>query len=389
MNAGTSQTLASAGRRLSAGTSQYDENDRDYSRVSRRIAPPTFLSTRQLRDMEKTSVIMSAEDIRLHQEHEELIRLEKQQRAEARKERMRALESKRLANLPKSFLEQQEEKERQEILQRAAHEINERDDDMKRVNSLMNYAITVAIRERQLEEKKERAEKEKLRERMEALDMEVASMRAAHSVDREEQFRRETRRAAAQGMLSQLEEARLRKQKEREELKGEQKRRQKEAEITLVKERAIRDEQLREQRLALNDILLANERNIQAKRERILEEREMEAKADRELLEIAARQEAEAQAQEKLRKEKERLQHIAAGITTKLQDDREAQDLLRERRAYEAGLRADRAVLLAKAKKAAEVRADLEQSRAQQLQEKQRKFILSMEEVCESFDFVV
>jgi hypothetical protein len=155
--------------------------------------------------------------LRLRDAH---MREEQQQSvAEARKAKIRALEQQRLAQVPKTVLEMEEEAERARLVRYAERQRDEELDDVKAMNSMQDYAVTVTIRNRQLQEKKDRAAAEKQAERVLDIETEVARLEQVARVhEREAALRAESERLAAD-VRRQMEERLADKQRQLEDLK--------------------------------------------------------------------------------------------------------------------------------------------------------------------------
>ena len=139
-------------------------------------APPVMITSDELYDMRKGSVIKSAEDIRADKREAARLLKEKQAVTDARKDKIKSLEATRIANLPKSLLEQEDIEERARRIKLAEYTKDESQSDVKRMNAIFNYALTVSIRDRQLAEKKERDAQEAAREKMKDLQIEIDAL---------------------------------------------------------------------------------------------------------------------------------------------------------------------------------------------------------------------
>jgi len=126
--------------------------------------------------MRGETVIRTKADIRREAREKEAERDRKWADQAARKERMKQLEARRIASMPLSELEQEEaeDAERERIRNRFLDQ--EAMDEVKKMSSLVAYAKTASIRERQLKEKKLRAERELEEETIRDLEVEIARM---------------------------------------------------------------------------------------------------------------------------------------------------------------------------------------------------------------------
>jgi len=137
---------------------------------------PNVISGHDLYRMRGETVIRTKADIRREAREKEAERDRKWADQAARKERMKQLEARRIASMPLSELEQEEaeDAERERIRNRFLDQ--EAMDEVKKMSSLVAYAKTASIRERQLKEKKLRAERELEEETIRDLEVEIARM---------------------------------------------------------------------------------------------------------------------------------------------------------------------------------------------------------------------
>jgi hypothetical protein len=333
----------------------------------------TVIRADELYKMQKESAIETAQDLRRKQEEKEQARREREAVAEARKERIRSMEATRVANLPKSQLEQEEAEEKARRRKLAATMRDEAQDDIKKMNSILNYAITVSIRDRQLQEKKVREEQEKADERMRELQAELEVLEARKVAETAEAAKKDKLDKVRAEILTQLEYALGRKHREREQLKLDEGKRK--AELTRLAEMEAKEKEEAAARRAriLHETTVENERAIAAKAARRAAEEEADRKADAEALAIQqqkAAAEAEKERQKKLREE---VEFKARAAVQKFYDDTESREAMLARRAFEEGERRERAKELERARKAAAVQKDMQETRERMLAEKQQR----------------
>ena len=298
-----------------------------------------MLSAGDIYAMQRAAVIKTAEELRADKAAAARELKERQAVAEARKEKIRGLEAQRIANLPKSFLEQEAADERLRRLAMAQLAKDESQSDVKKMNSIFNYALTVTIRDRQLREKKERDEQEKAREKMRDIELEIEVLekqRAKEDLEASKKGGREQYRA---DVLSQLHVALNRKKVARDAMLAEEAQRKAGYALVLAAEKEKADELLKKKSADLQETLMLNQAAIEQKKARRQQDLDEDAKVDAEALAID-RAKAAAQA------EKERIfaakQAAAArdvGALGKFLDDGEAKLELAMQRAYEEGAR--------------------------------------------------
>jgi len=321
--------------------------------------------------MRRHAVIKTAEDEERDREEALAARRARARLGQRRKAKMEALEEARLAAEPLTELEQEEEEEKDRYRLQAAHRSEEAKDAAKAMNSMVAYARTVTVRDRQLVEKRERKAREREEARAADMAVEITRLEAVkRSLDKDEELR--LRRLDAQvGIREQLEAAEARKRAAREA-------RRVEAEETVARMRAVEEEdrqreaekrraklRLRDEVKEANDAAMAERR---AARER--------AVAEDRVLEEQQRVATEAAIEAEMDKERARLRREdeffkLRSMVEKFQDDSEGQADTRMRRAFEEGQRRDRE----EAKRLAERRvveaAELRRAREAQMEAKE------------------
>jgi Trichohyalin-plectin-homology domain len=299
--------------------------------------------------------------------------------AQARKEKIKALEAQRLAHVPKTSLEIEEEMERQRRRELAERMREESTDEAKLMNQLRNYAITVSIRDRQLEEKKQREEAAKLAEKMRDAETELARLEELKRVHEKESNLRAATREAAKGVYKQVEDrinvkqnALMAMRKEGEEMVAAMK-------VQEQEYRRHKEEQHRKKLAGLADILASNEEALRIKEEKKAKERAEEERIEAVQREMEAKKEAQAAEAARLQKEREEALFKVRGETQKAMDTRAAIDELRARRAFEAGQREARQKEAEKARKQAAAIEELKRERIAQLATKQSRLAVEVE----------
>ena len=274
--------------------------------------------------------------------------------AEERKAKIRSLEAARLAKVPLSMLQQEVEDEKAARRLAAAAQLEDQTDDMKRMNSVQNMAITVAIRDRQVAEKRALAIAAAADDRLRELSAEVDVFEALARADAAKLETKAKLTVVRDELHVQLEEALARKAAVRAAIAAEEAKRRASAEGEVAIERAERAAKEEKRKRQTEDLKTDNAAQIAARAARKAEEAARDAKADAEALEIARVKEAQLVAAEAARLEKERVLHLAAANVSKVLDDRDAKDSRRQRREEELGARRERARAAAQAARASE-----------------------------------
>lgn len=300
--------------------------------------------------------------------------------AKQRRERMELKESQRKAALPKSKLQLRRMKEREEIKARANQLVQEREDDVKSMNAMVQYSYTVAIRDAQLKEKKLLERKKKLEEKRAGILMEIARIKQVKKyIDRDNRVRQKARKDRKH-IERQIEQRQAKvKQEHDSKLREQQRMKARMAELDAI-EAADKKEKRAQAKVLLNDILEDNERQI-AHRKRM---RELDLAEDLRIhkyqLDLQAKQ--KKLEEEKEAKAKERTMKIARmrAAQKKAKDSQAALDALRAKRAAEENERRARTRDLKEAEDKARAIAELHQFRHMQ-QEAQERAVAAAEEL--------
>lgn len=324
----------------------------------------------ELYEIKKASQIETAEEKRRKQLEAERLRKERAAVAEARKDRIRSMEATRIAHLPKSQLEQEEDSEKERRRAMAAAMRDEAQDDVKKMNSILNYAITVTIRDRQLAEKRDREAAEKAATKMRELLADIEVLEQQRKQEEAEQSKRQRATTYRSEMLSQLDDALHRKRALREQVKKDEADRKAALQAVAEQERREKEEAARKKAAIVSGMLADNEQAIAAKAARRAAELALDRKADAEALERERKLKEIEEEKERQRKIREEAEFKVRGAVQKFYDDREAKEELLMRRAYEEGVRREREKALAQARKQAAVHADLKETQARMLAEK-------------------
>ena len=245
--------------------------------------------------------------------------------AEARKAKIRALEAARIANLPKTVLELEEEAERERLLRLAQRARDEASDDVKLMNTMQDYAVTVTIRDRQRKEKQEREAAARAAERLRDLESEVARLDQVTRVhEREAAQRAEAERSAA-GVRTQMEERLAAKQRALEDLRRQAAAAAEEMRAAAAAEKARAEAERVRKAEILAGVVEANAQSIAARQAaRAADEAEWR-RAQAAQAEMDARRAALDDERERARKARDAQLALLRGDVGKVNDERAAQ----------------------------------------------------------------
>ena len=313
-------------------------------------------------------------------------RYEREAVAEERKSKIRGMEAARLAALPLSQLAMEAEAEKAARRVLAAAQCEDATDDMKRMNSMLNQAITVAIRDRQVAEKREAKVAEGAAERLRELAAEVENLEAQQKADVALGLKKERLAVVRDELGAQLVEALARKKAVRAAIALEEigRRAGNTGEMALEAAEKAKKEVKRLAQLA--DFKADNEAQIVLRKARKEAEAAQDAKADAEALAVLATKIAHAALVEKAAAEKERTLHLAATNVAKILDNSSARDEARQRREEELGARRERAKAVAKAAKEAATAVELRDAHYSMAAEKQTRAASMIEDERAEFE---
>lgn len=298
----------------------------------------------------------------------------RKQRALERKARMKKLDEVR-KNQKKdlSDLQLEDMKAAQAVLEKAARVRIESHDQVKNMNQMLLYAKCVAIRDKQLDEKKvlvkkRRAEEERLDAIME--EKRVVGVELALVRERE---REEERKAGAAVIVEQMEHNQRVRVLEEEKKKQEGMKM-----VQRIKDQEERDrlEKFAAQQRAKNvlaEVLKANAAQTEAKKALVLREKEEDNRIAMYLKDKDRRaREAEARLEE-IKAQKEREIALMRAKQEKACDAQAEEDALRARRAQEKAERRWRANEVKKLEAKKAQISDLQQARESQRMQKERR----------------
>jgi hypothetical protein len=233
-------------------------------------------------------------------------------------------------------------KELDDYMKFEGHKKNERypgvadDDEAVRVmDKMCLYARISTIRDKQLQERKEMEKMFKKKEEKLDLMVEIERLKELKNMEEKEKNLQKVSQEGKKLILAQIEDnkkARL-KQKELEE-------KERLELLKRIEEERIKEEELnlkikKEQEKRIQESMEANRRAIQAKKERILAEREEDLKIERYNREKYRKEEEAFQEKKRLEKEKELELQKLREKQEKVQDNQEILDSIRAKRAFD------------------------------------------------------
>jgi len=311
------------------------------------------------------------------------------QKAQERKQKMLELEAERKLAVPPSEVEQQKMREKAALLSSAERQMAEELDDVKKMNQMMLYSKVVTIRDSQLNEKKV-IQKEKLEEerRLDTV-MEVERLKALKMYEERETRRKEDQRVGAQVIINQMKERErervrqleLQDQERNAMLKQNDELKQEEMHQAMIKKEAGK-KLLEEVAMSNADQILLKKREKESAKD---EDRRIAAYLrDREMREQELQQE-----KERVKTDKERETARLRAMQEKMKDKQAELDALRAKRAAEEAERQWRKQQQVEAERASAIQASLDNARAAQKMEKERRLIEQAQQEKEEFDRIL
>jgi len=330
-----------------------------------------ILTQSELERIKYASRVLTAAE---REEQYQLYKLEKQKLLDATEERknfMQQMERQRRKNEKLSDIEQEAKEKSQYLLEKAQEQMEEEEDEIKKLNELILNAKCHAIRDAQLIEKveikKEQLEEEK---RLDEL-MENDRIRTLKEYEEREVRKREERLKGAEILKNQIEENKMtqlldqnKKDLETAAMLEYLEKLQEEDRDNLVKKRET-------QRNVMKDVAIANEEIRRIKEGRKAQEKIEEAKVMEYLKEKAAREEAYEKEKERQRIEKEKEIARLRAQQERAIDKQAEKDALRAKRNQERLEREWRRKEADDAAKKASTEAMLKIARQDQIHDKQ------------------
>ncbi|KAI9219281.1 tumor suppressor, Mitostatin-domain-containing protein [Blastocladiella britannica] len=286
--------------------------------------------------------------------------------AKQRRDHMEEMEKRRTAHLQLSDIEKEAKEKANYLLSKAQMQLDEEEDDIKRMNELILYAKCVAIRDAQVEEKQLIRQERKLEDqRLDAM-MEEERQADLRRMENRQQARVSEMRRGAQVIERQIAERR-----EAALLEAERKDQETKATLATIAKQAAEDQAEKRrkqdaQRTLMHQVVLANTEAVNKKKQQKLADQDEDRKllaylVAKEQREMEKDREQQARAAER-EKELSRLRAAQKRATDKLAE----QDALRAKRAYEAYEREWRRKELETAERRSRDEAALRAERARQ-----------------------
>ncbi|KAJ4459112.1 putative Cilia- and flagella-associated protein 45 [Paratrimastix pyriformis] len=345
----------------------------------------TVLSRQEFERIKAASKLVTPDQIARERKALEETRAAQQAAARERKERMIRMEQEAARNVPPTDIEESDKREAEGILARAQTFSVEGRDEVKKMNEIMRYAKCAAIRERQLEEKKQSRVEERVEDRAWASLMEADRLRALTAQEEVERQKVEKRQADAKVLRQQIhdrETQRLREQEaaERErELMQQRLEEERQAELAKEEQRRVAGKRL------LEEGARANREAAAAKEHEKLAEKMEDLKIVQYEREREQREREREEEQVRIKAEKEMETCRLRAMQEKAIDKQAIRDSLLARRAQEKSEREWRAKQKAEAEKAAAMQADLARAREDQI--RARENALREAVIMEKVDF--
>jgi hypothetical protein len=347
---------------------------------------PVILTTADVIAMGRMALLRDPVAERAAKVAAEDARYEREAVAEERKAKIRGMEAARLAALPLSQLQMEAEAEKAARRVLAAAQCEDATDDMKRMNSMLNQAITVAIRDRQVAEKRDARVAEGAAERLRELAAEVENLEAQQKADAALGLKKERLAVVRDELGAQLAEALARKKAARAAIALEEIGRRAGNTGEMAVEAAEKAKKEVKRCAQLADFKADNEAQVVLRKARKDAEAAQDAKADAEALAVLATKIAHAALVEKAAAEKERTLHLAATNVAKILDNSSARDEARQRREEELGARRERAKAVAKVAKEAATAIELREAHYSMAAEKQTRAASMIEDERAEFE---
>jgi len=297
-----------------------------------------------------------------------------QDESEDRKHFMQNMEQKRLKNEKLSDLEQEAKEKSQYLLQKAHEQMEEQEDEIKKLNELILNAKCHAIRDNQLIEKmeikKEILEEDKRLDQM----MESDRLRVLAAYEDRDSSKRMERFKGAQVLHQQIEENEQSRLLEQEKKDQETKAMLQYLEKLKHEDMDALIKKRDNQKTILKDVARANDeiqkmKDFQKEREKMEDQKVMEYLKDKQ-----AREEAYEKEKEQARLEKEKEIARLRAQQERAKDKQAEKDALRARRNQEEAEREWRKKVKEEATKKASMECHLREARKEQIQNKEHFF---------------
>jgi len=294
--------------------------------------------------------------------------------SEDRKQHMQTMELKRMQNEKLSDLEQEAKEKSQYLLQKAHEQMEEQEDEIKKLNELILNAKCHAIRDNQLIEKMEI--KKEILEEDKRLDemMESDRVRVLSEYEQRDTTKRFERLKGAQVLHQQIEENEQTRLLEQEKKDQETKAMLQYLEKLKHEDMDALIKKRDNQKAILKDVARANDdiqkmKDYQKEREQMEDMKVMEYLKDKQ-----AREETYEKEKEQMRLEKEKEIARLRAQQERAKDKQAEKDALRARRNQEEAEREWRKKMKEEASKKASMESHLREARKEQIQNKEHFF---------------
>eukprot|EP01083_Nonionella_stella_P175073 608658_1 len=338
----------------------------------------------------QTSQIMTNKELDSQLASLEVAREEKTKKARERMERMQKLEEERKNRKPElSDIQLEELKERGQVMDRAQRILNESHDQVKHMNQMVLYAQCVAIRDKQIDEKKQLKSKDKETEKHLDDIMEHERLAGIAREAAKEKKRGTDRREGAAVIVQQMKANKREKMLEQEKIAIEGRHMVEKIRALEAQDAADKALRLVEAKRVFAQVVEANQAQEEAK----LRQKEMERTDDRRIAEyIKSRESREREHEEKLEavKAEKELEIARLRAMQKKASDQQAElDSLRARRAQEEAERRWRKKEQDKVVARQQMLGDLAHAREMQWRERERNMKLEAHQEKKEFQKMV
>ncbi|TPX53827.1 hypothetical protein PhCBS80983_g06154 [Powellomyces hirtus] len=355
--------------------------------MSRELGPPGQVGFREAIVMSKGELERVKAELDRHTAELNRHRIAAAEASRARKAKMEAYDHTRATNAKLSVLEAEAKAKSTYLLAKAQLQLEEQEDEIKHMNELMLYAKCVAIRDKQVEEKKVIKNDRKQEEaRLDAM-MEAVRVDELKKLEDREKKRIEEMRKGAATIRSQITDRREAALLEAERRDQETKLIIQQMEARNAQDLADKAAKIQVQKKLRQQVVLANQESLERKRLAKKEEEE----EDRKVLEYIIEKEKRETENDRIAKEKKAERELelsrlrAAQEKERMSDKQAQQDALRAQRAFEAHEREYRQKLLLQTERNLANEKALRESRATQQRARQHAIAVEAHKMREEF----
>eukprot|EP00049_Salpingoeca_infusionum_P023540 m.12674 g.12674 ORF g.12674 m.12674 type:complete len:568 (-) comp5852_c0_seq1:321-2024(-) len=346
---------------------------------------PLILPYSEYRRIRHNAVVITPEDLEYERKQRKIERDRRMEHSKRERERLEAIDAERDQHAPLSEFDLEAKERNEHLLAKARMQMEEQEDEIKKMNEMIMQAKVYAIRDAQLEEKEAIKREQELEEQRLDQMMELERIRGLKLEEEREAAIKKMRTARAQEIRQQITEAEQRRLIE-EELRDQ------ETQGLLANIKKMQQEDLEEAekkreeaRLMMDEVARVNQIALSVKAQRAEAERIEEEKMAEFLKQKAEREDALEQA--KLEKKKEKDRELAALLS---QQER-ALDKVAERHALAAKRQAEaverkrRQAELIKAERQQKELAELQRVRQQQIEAREHLLAMQTQQEIDEF----